>query len=100
MGAMRISVLVLMCVLDQDLGVGNCPGYGMHLYSLIRLHTTNWVIICSLICNRNLTYNEGIRLDCYNMICATSELGMPIITLDRLFFMLSCCLAPTDVMSV
>jgi hypothetical protein len=57
------------------------PGQWLHLYCSTGLHDTNWVIACFLICN---------------VICATDDLNMVIIMLDRLYFMLSCWLTPTD----
>jgi hypothetical protein len=93
----QISVHALMRILEQDPEVGDCPSNGLHLYCLTGLHATNRVIACSLICNRNLACGKGIRLDCCDVISVAGELGMVIITLDRLFSMLSCRLAPTDV---
>jgi hypothetical protein len=71
-------------------------GNGLHLYCLTRQHTIIQVIACSLICNKNLAYNEGTRLDCYDVTSATSEFGMIIIMLGRLYFVLPCRLTPTD----
>jgi hypothetical protein len=51
-----------MCVLDPDLKAGSSLGNGMHLYSLTVLYIINQVIVCSLICNRNLACSEGKRL--------------------------------------
>jgi hypothetical protein len=72
------------------------PGNGLHLYCLTGQHAIIWVIACSLICNKYLAYGEGTRLYYYNIIAATRDHGMAIITLDLLYFMLSCRLAPTD----
>jgi hypothetical protein len=93
------SVHALMCVLDQDTEVGDCPRNGQLLYYLTKLHATNWVIACSLICNCNLAYAEGTRLDCCKVISTADELGMATITLGKLCFVF-CRLAPTDVASV
>jgi hypothetical protein len=60
--AVQIPVPVLMCVLDPDLKAGSSLGNGMHLYSLTVLYIINQVIVCSLICNRNLACSEGKRL--------------------------------------
>jgi hypothetical protein len=46
----------------------------------------------------SLACGEGTRLDCCDVILATRELGMTIIKLGRLYFVLSCRLAPSDVM--
>jgi hypothetical protein len=73
---------------------------GLLLYCLTRLHATNRIIACSLICNRNLAYGEVTRLECCDVISIAGELGMVIITLDGLYFMLSYQVAPTDVASV
>jgi hypothetical protein len=86
-----------MHVLDPDSEAGGCQGNGLHLSCLIRVHTTNRVIACSLICNKNLACSEGTRLDCCNVISTAGELGMAIITLRKLYLVLSCRLAPTDV---
>jgi hypothetical protein len=67
---------------------------------LTRLHAINRVIVCSLICNRNLACGESTRLDCYIMIATTGDYGMAIIMLGRLYFMLSCWLTPTDALFV
>jgi hypothetical protein len=86
--------------LNPDPEAGQCLSNRLHLYYLTGVHVTNRVIECSLICNRNLAYDEGTRLDCCNEISVTGELGMAIITLGRLYFMLSCRLTPTDVASM
>jgi hypothetical protein len=86
-----------MCVLEPDPEVGNCLGEGLHWYCLNGLHTTNRVIACSLICNRNLACDKGARLNYCGMISVVGELGVAIITPGRLYFMLSCRLAPIDV---
>jgi hypothetical protein len=56
--------------------------------------------VCSLICNRNLACGEGATVDCCNVISVADEFGKTIITSSRLFFMLSCRLAPTNVAPV
>jgi hypothetical protein len=61
---------------------------------------TNWIIVCSLISYRNLACSDVTRLDCCDMISATSELGMTIITLSMFYFMLSYRLAPTNATTV
>jgi hypothetical protein len=90
-GGVLISVRALMCVLEPDPEASDCPGGGLHWYYLTGLHATNRVITCSLICYRNLAYDEGIRLNCYDVISAAGELGMTIITLGRLLSMLRSC---------
>jgi hypothetical protein len=85
-----------MCILDQDLEADACPGNGLHLYCMIKQQDINWVIAYSLICNWNLAYNKGIRLECCDMISTASNFDMVIITLVRLFFVLSCRLAPIN----
>jgi hypothetical protein len=57
--AVRISVHILMCVLDPNLEASDCSGNGLHLYCLIGVHAINRVISCSLIRNRNLAYDDG-----------------------------------------
>jgi hypothetical protein len=99
-GSVRVSASVLMRALDHDPEASGCPSNWLHLYCLTRLHAANRVIAYSLICNQNLVCGEGTRLDCCNVISATGELGMTIITLGRLYFMLSCRFAPTDVVLV
>jgi hypothetical protein len=56
-------------------------------------------MVCPLIYNRDLACGEDARLDYYNVISTTGEHGMSIITLGRLYFMLSCRLTPTDAAS-
>jgi hypothetical protein len=85
-----------MCILDQDLEADACPGNGFHLYCLIKQHDINWVIAYSLICNRNLAYGKGTTLEYCDMISTASNFDMVIITLGRLFFMLSCRLTPIN----
>jgi hypothetical protein len=79
-----------MHVLDSDLEAGDSSGNGLHLYCLTRQHIINQVIACPLICNMNLAYNEGARLDCYDMNSTVGDFGMAVITLAMLFFVLSC----------
>jgi hypothetical protein len=86
-----------MHVLDPDPGASDCPGNKLHLYWFIGVLATNRVIACSLIRNQNLACGEGTRLDYCDVIFAVDELDMTIITLGRLYFMLSCQLAHTDV---
>jgi hypothetical protein len=50
--------------------------------------------------NRNLVCDEGIRLDYCDVITTTGDYGMTIITLGRLYFVLSYRLAPIDALSV
>jgi hypothetical protein len=78
-----------MCVLEPDPKAGDCLGNELLLYCMTRVHATNQVIVCSLIYNKNLVCGEGVRLDCCDVISATSEPGMAIITLDRLCVVLS-----------
>jgi hypothetical protein len=93
----RIFVHALMRIPKPDPEAGNCPGDGMHWYCLIGVHATNRLILCSLICNRDLACGEGTRLDCCNVITAASELGMTIITLSKLYFVLFYRPTPTDI---
>jgi hypothetical protein len=86
-----------MRVLEPDPEVGNCPGGRLHWYCLNGLHATNRVIACSLICNKNVACDKGARLNYCDMIFVAGELGVAIITPGRLYFVLSCRLAPTDV---
>jgi hypothetical protein len=64
------------------------------------MHAINQVIACSLIYNRNLACDEGIKLDCYDVITVTGDHGMIIITMGKLYFVLSCRFASTDVASM
>jgi hypothetical protein len=89
-----------MRILDPDPEAGSCPSNGLHLYCLTKVHTTIRVIACSLICNRDLSYSKGTRIDCCDVISATSELGLAIIMLGGFYFMLYCRLTPTDVVPV
>jgi hypothetical protein len=93
---MRISVCTLMCILEPDPEASGYPGNKLHLYCLTGLHATNKVVVCSLICNRNLVCDEGTKLDCCDVNSAAGELDMTIITLGRLYFVLSCQLAPIE----
>jgi hypothetical protein len=56
--------------------------------------------MCSLIYNMNLACDQGTRLHCCDMITTTGDYDMVIITLVRLYFVLSLCLTPTDALSV
>jgi hypothetical protein len=90
-----------MHILDPDPEAGGCPSNGLHLYCLTKVHTTIRVIACSLICNRDLSYSEGTRIDCCDvMISATTKLGLAIIMLGGFYFMLYCRFTPTDVVPV
>jgi hypothetical protein len=89
-----------MHVLDPNLGIGDCLGNGLLLYCFVELHATNRVIACFLICNRNLACGEGTRLHCYDMISVTGEPGTTIITLGRLYFVLSCQLTTSNAAAV
>jgi hypothetical protein len=71
-------------------------GQRVALVLLDRGLATNRVITCSLIRNRKQACGDGTKLDCYDMIFAAGEFDMTIITLDILYFMLSCQLATTD----
>jgi hypothetical protein len=99
-GVVCISIRALLCILNHDSEVGNCPGDGLHWYYLSTLHATNWEIAFSLIGNRNLACGGGTRLDYCDGVSTACELGIAIITLGRLYFMLSCWLAPIDVATV
>jgi hypothetical protein len=70
------------------------------LARLIELRYINQVIACSLIYNMNLACVEGRRLDCCDMIAATRDHDIAIISSGRLYFVLSCPLAPTDTSSM
>jgi hypothetical protein len=85
---------------DPNPKAGGCPGNGLHLYYLVGVHATNRVITCSLIYIKNIPCDECIRLDYYDVISTADELGMTIITLGRLYFLLSCWLTPTDATSM
>jgi hypothetical protein len=99
-GAMRICVRALMQIINPNPKAGGCPGNGLHLYYLVGVHATNRVITCSLIYIKNIPCDECIRLDYYDVISTADELGMTIITLGRLYFLLSCWLTPTDATSM
>jgi hypothetical protein len=92
-------VNLCLCI-EPDPEVGGCMGNELHLYCLTGMHATIQVIARSLIYTRNLACGESIRLDCCDVIFTTCELGMTIITLSRLYFVVSCRLAPTDVAHV
>jgi hypothetical protein len=83
----------------SDLEASDSLSNGLHLYCLIGQHAINRVIAYSFIYNSNLTYVEGTRLDHCNVISTASDFGIVIITLDRLFFMLSCWFTPTNTSS-
>jgi hypothetical protein len=85
-----------MHILDPDLEAGQWAA----LSSLTDLSAIDWVIAYSLVCKRNLVCGEDTRLDCSNVVPATSDFSMIITTLGRLYFVLSCWLSPPDVMSV
>jgi hypothetical protein len=70
------------------------------LYYLIGVRATNQVIAFHLIYNRSLPCDEGTRLDRCDVISITSEPGMTIIMLGRLYFMLSYWVTPTVVATV
>jgi hypothetical protein len=89
-----------MHVLNQDLDTCDYPSNELLWFYLTGLQATNQVIACPLICNMNLACRESTRLDCCDVIFAAGELGMTIISLGRLYFVLSCQLAPTDVVSM
>jgi hypothetical protein len=59
------------------------------MHGLTGLYATSLVIACSLIYNRELACGKGRRLDCCNVIAATRDFGMAIISLGKLY---SCCL--------
>jgi hypothetical protein len=82
---MRVSIRALMCVLELELEASNFLSNGLHLYCLTGFYYTNRVMECSFICD---------------VISTAGELGMTIITLGRLYFVFSCRLAPTDVVSM
>jgi hypothetical protein len=83
----------------SDLEASDSLSNGLHLYCLIGQHAINRVIAYSFICNSNLAYTEGTRLDRCDVISTASDFGIVIITLDRLFFVLSCWFAPTNASS-
>jgi hypothetical protein len=96
MEVVRIPVHALMHVLDTDLEADYCLGNGLLLSGLTGFHAIDSTKVYFLICNRNLACDKGIRLDCCGVIVATGDFGMVVIMLGRLYFMLSCWLAPTD----
>jgi hypothetical protein len=57
---------------------------------MTKVHSTNRVIACPLIYNRDLACGADTRLDYCDLISTTGEHGMAIIILDRLYFVLSC----------
>jgi hypothetical protein len=85
-----------MHILEPDPEVGDCPCNGLLLYYLTRVHATNRVIACSLICNRNLACGGGARLGCCSISFAAGDPSTTIIMLGKLYFVLSCWLAPTN----
>jgi hypothetical protein len=90
-----------MCELDADLETGSCPGNGLHrVPDLTRLHAIDRVIAYFLIYNKNIACNGGTRLDCCDVNVTPSDYDIAIITLDRLCFVLSCRLAPSDALSL
>jgi hypothetical protein len=99
-GVVQISVYALMHVLKPNPEVDDCPGNGLHLYYLTGVRATNQVIAFHLIYNRSLACDEGTRLDHCDVISITSEPGMTIIMLGRLYFMLSYRVTPTIVTPV
>jgi hypothetical protein len=54
------------------------------MHGLTGLYATSLVIACSLIYNRELACSKGRRLDCCNVIAATRDFGMAIISLGKL----------------
>jgi hypothetical protein len=70
------------------------------LFGLTRLHAIVRVIAFSLISNRNLACGDEASLYCCDMITISGDYDMPIITLDRLYFMLFCQFTPTDALSM
>jgi hypothetical protein len=99
-GLVRICVRALMRVLKPDSEAGSCSSNVLLFYCLSGMHATNRVIVFFLICNKNLAYGEGTKIDGCDVVSAASELDMTIITLGRLYSVLSCWLAPIDVVSV
>jgi hypothetical protein len=89
----QISVCALMRTWSRPRG-RRLSGKWVALSGLTWLHAINRIIACSLICNRNLACGEDTRLDCCDVIATTGDYGMAIITLGRLYFVLSCRLAP------
>jgi hypothetical protein len=76
------------------------PGQWATLPGLTGLHTIVWVMACSLISNKNLACGDGAGLNCCDMTAATGDYDMAIITLGRLYLVLSCQLTPPDAPSV
>jgi hypothetical protein len=99
-GGVQIPIHALIHVLDVDLEAGNRPRDGLHFHDLTGLRAINRIIACSLTCNRNLAYDEGTRLDCCDVAATTGDYDMAIITLGRLYYILSCQLAPTNALSM
>jgi hypothetical protein len=69
---------------------------GLHKYCWTGQHAINRLIACSIIFNRNIACGKRTRLDCCDMISVTDNLDMAVITLGRLFFILSYRFAPTN----
>jgi hypothetical protein len=63
---------------------------------LTGFHAIDWIMVCFHICNRKLVCGEGTSLDCCDVVVATGYFGVAIITLSRLYFVLSCRLSPPD----
>jgi hypothetical protein len=74
-----------MRVQYSDLEAGNSPGNGWHLHGWIVLHTTSRVIACSLIYSSDLPCGKGTRLECCEVIIATGDFDMTILSLGRLY---------------
>jgi hypothetical protein len=70
------------------------------LSGLTKLLAIIRVIACSLINNRNLACSVKASLDCCDVTAITSDYDMTIITLDMLYFVLSCWLTPIDALSM
>jgi hypothetical protein len=70
------------------------------LSGLTRLHAIIRVIASSLINNNNLACGNRASLENCVVMAITGDYGMAIVTQDRLYFVLSCRLTPTDAMSM
>jgi hypothetical protein len=53
------------------------PGQWVALSKLTKLSAIKRVIVCSLMCNRNLTYGEDTWLDCWDMIATIGDYEWP-----------------------
>jgi hypothetical protein len=62
-------------------------GQGHALFPLTGRRAITQVIACTLGLDRNLGCSDGTNLDFYGVMAATTDFGMVIITLSRLYSM-------------